>query len=89
MGIRNPRDVDGCAITTLTWSNGVRVCRLGSGDSGANRHATQRPGHVAYGHRLVSASDEAAGSDEADPLAVGLIVPLGWSEEGESETTDA
>ena len=39
--------------------------------------------------RLVSASDEAAGSDEADPLAVGLIVPLGWNEEGEWVTTAA
>ena len=39
--------------------------------------------------RLVFASDEAAGSDEADPLAVGLSVPLGWNEEGESETTAA
>jgi hypothetical protein len=39
--------------------------------------------------RLVSASAEAAGSDEADPLAVALSVPLGWSEEGESETTAA
>jgi hypothetical protein len=39
--------------------------------------------------RLVSASDEAAGSDEANPLAVGLSVPLGWSEEGESEITAA
>jgi hypothetical protein len=39
--------------------------------------------------RQVSASAEAAGSDEADPLAVGLSVPLGWSEEGESVTTAA
>ena len=38
---------------------------------------------------LVSASDEAAGSDEADPLAVGSSVPLGWSEEGVLETTTA
>jgi hypothetical protein len=39
--------------------------------------------------RLVPASGEAAGSDEADPLAVGLSVPIGSSEEGESETTAA
>jgi hypothetical protein len=38
---------------------------------------------------LVPASDQAAGSDEADPFAVVLSVPLGWSEEGESETTAA
>ena len=36
---------------------------------------------------LVSALDEAAGSDETDPLAVGLSVPLGWNEEGEMDTT--
>jgi hypothetical protein len=39
--------------------------------------------------RLVFASGDATGPDEADPLAVGLSVPLGWIEEGESETTAA
>jgi hypothetical protein len=39
--------------------------------------------------RVVSASDETGGLDEADPLAVGLSIPLGWNEEGVSGITAA